>query len=94
MANKFYKVIKENPLWKVGAILQHEPVGTEGGYRPLEDTDMWDVTEFNGNEYLSARIIENSPTYFQRVYPVNLVSKTVYRLKEEAREFFEAAHRE
>lgn len=85
MAKKFYRVIKENPLWQVGAILENK----DGGYYPVDQTDIWDVTEVNGGEYLSERLVEVSPDYFQRVYAVNLLSKTVYKLKEEARQFYD-----
>lgn len=87
MAKKFYRVIKDNPLWHVGAILESNV--NNCGYRPVDETDIWDVTEVNGGEYLSDRIVEISPEYFQRVYPVNLLSKTVYKLKEEARQFYD-----
>lgn len=88
MANKFYRVIKENPLWQVGAILENK----ENGYFPLDGSDIWDMTDVNGCEYLSARIVEISPDYFQRVYPINLISKTVYKLKEDAKAYFEELH--
>lgn len=82
---KFYRVIKENPLWHVGAILKVN----NGECHPVDGTDVWDMTEVNGGEYLSERIVEASPNYFQRVYQVNLLSKIVYKLKEEARSFYD-----
>lgn len=89
MAKKFYRVIKENFLWEVGAIL--ELIDSDGGYRPLDRNDIWDMSEFNGAEYISARIVENSPDYFERIYTVNLLSQTFYKAKAEAKEIINKA---
>ena len=59
---KYYKVIKANPLWEVGAILHSDRAGDYVGVQ-----DIWDKFE-NMSEYLSAQIIEGSPDFFQRVY--------------------------
>jgi hypothetical protein len=81
MSNKYYKVIKENFIWEVGAILERSTL--DDGYKPIDSIfNMHDDT----NEYISTRIVENSPDYFVRVYPVSLASKVVYRVKEEAKE--------
>lgn len=58
---KYYRVTKDNFLWKEGAILKGDD-----GYRPIED--MWDTTKYNSTEYISAPIIENNPEWFERVY--------------------------
>jgi hypothetical protein len=81
MAKKYYRVKKENFLWIVGAILEQD--GEH--YRPLEGTELWDVSEHNGAEWISDRIIENSTDYFEQVFPVHLLKNTVFKLKEEAR---------
>lgn len=90
MANeKYYRVKKDNFLWSEGAILKQDlERGKESekyGYAPIND--IWDTTENNGTEYITGRIIENNPEWFERVYEVNLLTKTVYRTKEEAKEF-------
>ena len=77
--NKFYKVIKDNFLWEEGAILKQTQNGT--GYEPVDDL----YKKHEGNEYITSVIVENSPETFVRVYPVNLVTRTVYKLKEEAK---------
>ncbi len=81
---KHYRVKRDNFLWQVGAILEN--CANNGSYMPLDKTDIWNVTEYNGGECISSRIIENNPEYFERVYAVNLLTKTVYKLKAEAAE--------
>lgn len=62
----YYRAIKDSFLWKKGAILElDEDKGSEGGYYAIED--VWDVVE-NGDEYISAFIIENNPDWFERIY--------------------------
>ncbi len=91
---KFYKVLKDNFLWSKGAILkQDKNTGREAkcyGYQTI--SDVWDTTDHNDNEYISGAIIENNPEWFVRVYPINLVSKTVYKLKEEAKTLMAKEH--
>ncbi len=77
-----YRVIKDNFLWEVGAIISSEG---GGGYRP--ETDLWDKTKYNETEYISTRIVENNPEFFERVYEVNLINKVVYRTKAQYKEF-------
>lgn len=77
---KFYRVLKENFLWEKEAILEYK----DGGYRPIDP--IFIIHEDDSTEYISKGIVENSPDYFERVYPVNLVTKTVYKVKEEAKE--------
>jgi len=85
--SKFYKVIKENFLWDIGAILQRKKYEDEkcrsDGYSSIDH--IYNKHEEHSNEYISSSVVENSPEYFERVYPVNLVTKTVYKIKEEAK---------
>ena len=81
--SRYFKVIKENFLWIPGAILSHTPDSL--GYRPIEKTNIWDYSDSNEGEYISCRVIEACPEYFVEVYPVNLLTRTVYKVKEEAR---------
>lgn len=81
---KYYKAIKSSFLWEKGAIL--EPIQSGNGYAPI--SNIWDATENNNEEYVTSIIIENSPEWFQQVYPVNLLSKVVYKSKEQARAVF------
>ena len=60
---KYYRVIKDNPLWEVGAIVSNEQDDSQ--YLPIED--VWDKFE-DQTEYLSAPCVEQSPKFFERVY--------------------------
>ena len=81
---KFYKVIKENFLWEVGAILKQ--LDNEKGY--ICKDDIYKKLP-ESDEYISNEIIENSPEYFQRVYEVNLATRVVYELKDRAKELLQ-----
>lgn len=85
---KYYRAKQDSFLWVKGAILvSYKELGScMESYRPVDDTDIWDTTEFNGEECISAPIVEKNPDWFERVYPVNLLSKIVYKLKAEAQE--------
>lgn len=87
MSTKYYRVTQDNFMWHKGAILVNNAHGGDG-YMPVDGTDIWDMTD-NQNEYISDRMIESNPVYFERVYQVNLLSRTLYKLKEEAREVME-----
>ncbi len=68
--DKYYRVIKDNPLWEEGAILQNG--SNEGkGYDAVED--VWHKNKHadgsSQSEYLSDYIVENQPDFFERVYP-------------------------
>ncbi len=65
---KYYRVTTDNFLWRKGAILVYDD-GNEG-YMPIDGVEIWNTTKFNGGEYISARIVENAPLWFERVYPV------------------------
>jgi len=85
---KNYKVIKENFLWEVWCILKVNESGC--WYIPIDEV----YKKHEWGEYISSIIIENSPDYFQRVYKVNLLTRTVYKVKEEAREMLEKQYKE
>ncbi len=79
---KYVKVIKENFLFEEGAILEHK----FNGYYPVNMAFYKDCVPNDSNEYISTAIIENCPEYFQKVYPVDLLTKTIYKVKSEALE--------
>lgn len=81
---KYYKVIKENFLWEVGAILHENQ--NKCGYVPIDD--IYRIHE-NNSEYITQSIVENSSEYFQRVYKVDLVTRVLYETKEKAKELME-----
>jgi len=72
-------------MWEVGAILGSGARSHyENQYVGIED--IWDKHP-NMNEYISASIVENSPEFFERVYPDNF-DKMVYKTKEQLKETF------
>lgn len=88
---KYYRVIKENFLWEVGAVIAQNSCGDTGeGYSPVDEVFR---NEHLPSEYISNPIIENTPEYFERVYPVNLLSKTVYKAKQEAKEMLQKEYK-
>lgn len=82
--SKYYRVKEDNFLWKKGAILEMKE--GESGYNPI--SDLWDNTEVNGTEYITARIVEapENAKYFERVYEMSQGKKAVYLVKEKAQE--------
>lgn len=89
---KYYKVIKENFLWEVGAILKHNQESIGAGYKPVND--VYKKSEHDRNEYISEEIVENCPEYFQRVYKVDLITKVVYETKDRAMELMGKNYKE
>lgn len=86
MSNKYYKVLQDTFLWDKGAIITNDPkIGTNGGYRAVDP--IFNKLDDQG-EYISANIVEakENATFFERVYAVNLITKTVYKLKTQAKE--------
>lgn len=81
---KYYKVIKDNFLWEIGAVLENS-VGNGKGYEPIDDI----FKKHEGDEYITSHIVENSPDYFQRVYKVDLVTRVVYEVKDKAKQLLE-----
>lgn len=83
---RYFKVIKDNFLWLSGAVLaEYNGHASYSGYRPIDNSNIWDYSDKTAGEYIHSRVIENCPEYFVEVYPVNLLTKTVYKIKEEAR---------
>lgn len=57
-----YRVKKDNFLWKEGAILTKNYDGN--GYESIDD--IFDMPN-TGTEYISSRIVENSPEWFEPI---------------------------
>lgn len=85
---KFYKVLKDTFLWEEGAILKDQ---NSGQYVPVDD--VFNKVE-DQSEYISAKIVEKSPEWFERVYAVDLLTKTVYKVKAEAKLLLEKNYKE
>ena len=78
---RYYRVIKDTFLWEEGAIITNKDNSSDQ-YRPIDD--IYKKFE-DSNEYISAMLIEKNPEWFERVYAVNLLTKTVYKVKNEAK---------
>ena len=84
--DKFYRVKKDTFLWDEGAILKFSTAhGDGGGYQAFDE--MWEK-EATGSEYISAKIIEGSPEWFERVYKVPSMTDVVFEVREKAKEIF------
>ena len=80
---KYYRVIKDTPLWKVGAILEK---CENGRYEAVED--IWDkVNRGRLEEY--GEVVEGNPDFFQRVYK-NEGNKLVYRTAEQLEKIYKS----
>lgn len=84
---KYFRVIKENFLWEVGAILKLRDAGD--GYIPVDDI----YKKHDGSEYITSKIVEGSPDYFERVYKVDLVTRVVYEVKDKAKEILAKSYK-
>lgn len=79
----FYRVKKDNFLWKEGAILKLITYSNGvNGYEPIED--IWNVVEKQKTEYITAFIVESpiNAEYFERVYPDSIGGK-IYKTKDQ-----------
>lgn len=87
--NKYYRVIKENFLWEVGAILEfsNKYISGDGGYLPIED--IWNKTEDQA-DWITTSVIEDSPEYFERVYRDNITGK-VFKTAEQLKQTYSKA---
>lgn len=83
MSEKYYRCVKDNFLWKKGAILFVD--GDQ--VRPI--SDVWDVNEHVDSEYISLPNIVANPEWFERVYKVDLIKSTVYKVKAEAQKLLD-----
>lgn len=88
---KYYRVLKDNFLWKEGVILKFGSKNwVEWWYVPIED--IWNKTEFqttNWREYISAPIVEadSNKDFFERIYTDDLKRK-VFKTKDQLTEFY------
>lgn len=90
--SKFYRVIKDLPLLDVGAILSNEKDSRE--YFPINDLFTKDVKDISGGDwYEMARLVENQPEWFERVYKVTLATQARYLAKDKAREFYDKLYK-
>lgn len=86
MKNKYYRTKKASFIWEEGVILENTVERNDDnrrGYAPVDDIFN---NEYVPGEYISSEIVENNPEWFEEVYPVSLLTKTVYKGIDEAKE--------
>lgn len=92
--SKYYRVIKDHPMWEIGAILSNMAGGDS--YKPI--TDLWQKTLDDGKElpntwHEGAMLVENQKEWFERVYDISVLGKTKYLTKDLARAAHEKLHK-
>lgn len=82
--NKHYRVIKDHPLWEVGAILEK---GDDGyNYKPISEIWTKDLVGEDIQDFAEgASLVENQPEWFERVYEISILGKAKYLSKEAAK---------
>lgn len=89
---KFYRVKKDTPTWKAGAIIKTGLVTTDN-YSAI--SDLWDVVENKDDRFIwteDPNIVENSPEWFERVYDISILGKVKYLVKDAAIKAHEELH--
>lgn len=83
--SKHYRVIKDHPLWEVGAILAQGD--DDDSYRAI--SDIWTKELKNDNNTSNwtegKSLVEGQPEWFERVYEVSVLGKAKYLSKEAAK---------
>lgn len=84
---KYYKVIKDHPLWIKDAIISNNKENNVN-YFAIDEIFCKDIPNLQNveNWYESKNLVENSPDFFERVYQVNNFKNIFYETKEKALE--------
>ena len=80
-SEKFYKTLQPLPQFEVGAILKKDG----DSYKAVND--IWNTEAAEGKTpSIGAAYVEHesNSTWFERVYSINLLTKTVYLVKDAA----------
>lgn len=80
---RFYRVLKETPLWEEGAIISND--SDSGGYRPVDELFVKEIDGVNLRWYEGAAAVEKQPEWFERVYKVSVLKKVQYLAKDAAK---------
>lgn len=90
--DRYYRLKKDTSGLLKGAILRKtEDVNY---YSPMNELYHTDSIEEGVTPRYTSYGVEHAPDWYERVYPVNLLTKTVYKLKEEAKQLFEKEYTE
>lgn len=84
---KFYKVIKDHPMWEVGTILSNER--ESGHYSPISELYVKDIEGVSDSWCEGSKLIENQPEWFEKVYKVTVLKQAKYLTKELAKKAHE-----
>lgn len=77
---KYFRVIKEHPLWEVGAIISNEKKPTS--YSPV--VSVWNKFDDMETWTEGATLVEQQDEWFERVYPLGKLEKMVFGDKKQA----------
>jgi hypothetical protein len=93
MMSRYYRVIKDHPLWDVGAILELNGNSSEKHYLPISDLWNKEIKDVGEGWWEGQALVENQPEWFERVYNVSVLGKAKYLAKDAARAAHEKLHR-
>lgn len=78
MSKKYYRVVKEHPVWVVGAIIENDC----GDYSAIDDVF---VNDFKGLEhYFETDSVVEQSDWFEQVYPISDLKKKLFGSKKQA----------
>lgn len=85
---RYYKVIKDHPMWEVGAILHNIDSNGDSSenYYPINDLHIKEIKGLNGSWHEGGSLIENQTEWFERVYKISVLKQVKYLRKDKARE--------
>lgn len=86
---KYYRVIKENFLWDVWAILERKSYPDRGHhYAAISEVFVKNEPPINRSfEVISEYVVENQPEYFERVYNTDTVLWQLYKTKDQMKAY-------
>ena len=87
---RYYKVIKDHPLWINNAIISNDRENN-CNYFAINEIFCKDIPNLSDPENWSdgKELIENSPEFFERVYRVENSKNIIYETKEKALQFIQ-----
>ena len=87
---RYYKIIKDHPLWINGAIISNNKEDSDN-YFTINEIFCKDIPNIPNIEtwYEGKEIVENSPEFFERVYKVEDSKNIFYKTKEKALKFIQ-----
>lgn len=91
---KFYRVIKDHPLWEIGAILEGKKQTTGDGLNYSPISGIWQkIEKCSENWWEGDELVENQPEWFERVYEVGVLGKAKYLSKAAAQKAHDELYR-